>query len=101
VEFEGEEGDGHGAASLAVGRSSLAKSHSLKRQWRTTDDDLLGERPTANDVSSFFLHHRFRGHLRRDEGFDDVADLDVAVVRDRDAAFHAVSDFFGVIFEAA
>src|SRR3977135_2100763 len=47
------------------------------------------------------LGHRFRGNLFRHEGFDHVADFDVAVIRDRNTALHAVGDLRGVVFEAA
>src|SRR5215813_8867596 len=43
-------------------------------------------------------------HFGRDpfchEGLDRIADLDVAVIRDRDAAFHAVANLTGVVLEA-
>src|SRR3974390_418366 len=35
------------------------------------------------------------------EGFNYVAGLDVAIVRDRDAALHTVGDFLGIVFEAS
>src|SRR5579884_2070287 len=44
---------------------------------------------------------QFAGDLLHAEGFDHVADFDVAVARDADAAFHAVAYFANVILEAA
>ena len=46
------------------------------------------------------LSENFGGYLFCHEGLDYVANFDVAVVRDRDAALHAVTYFACVIFEA-
>src|ERR1700733_7598551 len=74
--------------SLVAGRQ---QNHTRKRS---------GKRPTTKGQRRF-LRHRFRSNFRSDKGFDHIAGLDVAVVSDGDAAFHAVRDFFGVVFEAA
>src|SRR5581483_2808884 len=42
----------------------------------------------------------FGGDAFSHEGLDDVADFNVAVIGDGDAAFHAVANFAGIIFEA-
>src|SRR5437016_1019137 len=48
------------------------------------------------------LHRRqLRSHLHHREGLDHIADLDVTVAGDGDTAFHAVTDFLRVVFEAA
>src|SRR5262244_3653662 len=56
------------------------------------------QRLTTND-------QRLRNNLRRNalryERLDHIANLDIAVVSDRDAALHAVAHFAGIIFEAA
>src|ERR1700756_1461954 len=45
------------------------------------------------------LRNYFGRDPRRDEGLDNVAGLDVAVIGDGDAALHAIGDFFRVIFK--
>ena len=47
------------------------------------------------------LGDAFGGDFFGYEGFDYVADFNVAVVGDGDAAFHAGADFGGIVFEAA
>src|SRR5690348_13066076 len=42
----------------------------------------------------------FGSDPRRNIGLDDGADLDVAIIRERDAALHPVGDFFCVVFDA-
>ena len=88
TEFEGEKGD-----HSVVGRWSFVGGQTLAPTvfWRTTND----ERPTT------LLRHHFRRNPFRHECFNDIANFDVAVVGDRDAAFHAICDLAGVIFEAA
>src|SRR5690348_15059898 len=46
------------------------------------------------------LGDHFRGDTLRGEGLDDITHLDVAVIGDGDAAFHAVAHLADVIFEA-
>src|SRR5580692_10048152 len=55
----------------------------------------------GNQKPETVLSDHFRGDALGHERFDDVPGLDVAVVRDRDAALHAVGDFLGIVFEAA
>lgn len=50
---------------------------------------------------STILRDHFSRDPLRNERFDHVVYLDIAIICDRDAAFHAVSDFFGVIFESS
>src|SRR5450755_2225001 len=56
---------------------------------------------TENRELRTCLRDHFRSNPFRDESLDHVARLDVAVVRDRDAALHAVGHFFGIVFKAA
>src|SRR5260370_2067404 len=76
--------------SLVVGRSSLAKSLGVRFR-RTTND----ERPTTD------LNHYFCSDFFSHERFNHVANFYVPVVGNRDAAFHAIGDLAGIIFEAA
>src|SRR5512142_1528719 len=46
-----------------------------------------------------YLHADFGGDLLSDERFNDVADLNIAVVLDADAAFHAITDFADILLE--
>src|ERR1700729_1891895 len=48
-----------------------------------------------------FLRHNFRCDALGSKGLDHIAGFDVAIICDRDAAFHAVGDFFGIVLEAA
>src|ERR1700674_1060545 len=76
----------------AIMRSSVVGLWSLANHFwhgRTTNDE---RRP---------LHHSFRCDLLGHEGLDHVADFNVAIVGDGDAAFHAVGYLAGVVFEAA
>src|SRR6202166_2965109 len=56
--------------------------------------------PLITDHWALFLSDYFRGNPLGHKGLDHVADFDVAVVGDRDAALHAVGDLFGVVFKA-
>src|ERR1019366_8925658 len=53
-----------------------------------------------NRCDAFWLGERFRRHLLDNISLDDVSGLDVTVVRDADAALHAVRDFPGIVLEA-
>src|SRR6266496_1558326 len=53
------------------------------------------QRRTTEDQRRF-LRHYFRRYPLSHEGLDDVADFDVAVIGDRDAAFHAVGHLAGM-----
>src|SRR5437879_7327551 len=56
--------------------------------------------PLTTDHWPLFLSNYFRGNSLGGECLNHVADFDVAVVGDRDAAFHAVSDLAGIVLEA-
>ena len=71
VQFEGEKSDHCSRQSSVVSRQLILKTDD--RRLTTALRDCFGR--------------DFLGH----EGFDYVADLDVAVVGDRDAALHAVA----------
>src|SRR5579864_4630687 len=47
------------------------------------------------------LSDHFRRDALGDKRFDHVPGFDVTVVRNRDAALHAVGDFLGIVFKAA
>src|SRR5579872_56388 len=65
--------------------------------------NLAPEVPTTDDKRpmTISLRHRFSGDFFSGEGFNHVADFDVSVVGDGDAAFHAVGDLAGIVLEAA
>ncbi len=46
------------------------------------------------------LHKRFGGDALDDEDLDHVPDFDIAVVRNRNAAFHAGANFADIFLEA-
>src|SRR5580704_8598044 len=56
---------------------------------------------TNHSPLATLLRHCFRGNSLGGEGFDRIADFDVPVVGDGDAALHAVGDLAGIVFEAA
>ena len=90
VQFEGEEGDHESVASgqLPVAVKPLAHRALV----------LLA---TNHSPLATLLRHCFRGNSLGGEGFDRIADFDVPVVGDGDAALHAVGDLAGIVFEAA
>jgi len=60
-----------------------------------------GMRKTYDQRRTTALRDHFRRDPLRHEGFDHISDLDVAVIRNGDAALHAVPNFGSVFFEAA
>src|SRR6202051_1909600 len=76
-----------------VSASSFAQSQKLPAAQITRNLKL----ETGN---SKLLNHCFRGDPLRGECLDHVAGFDIAIVRDRDAALHAIGDFLGVVLEA-
>src|ERR1700730_2436277 len=57
-----------------------------------------GKRQPTNGLC---LRHGFRCDAFGDEGFDHIADFDVAVVGNRDAALHAIGNLAGIVLEPA
>src|SRR6516164_6072333 len=69
----------------------------------TNRDRSLRQHPHLRPITACgeeVLSERFRRYPLDHERLDDVAGLDVTVVGDANAAFHAVAHFAGIIFEA-
>src|SRR5262244_2768538 len=80
--------------------SSVRKA--IGMEWSVASGQRTSHPPTTlTDHQQLFLRDYFRRDASGDKGFDHVMHLDVAVIRDRDAALHSVGDFLRVVFETA
>src|SRR5580658_10250757 len=70
-------------------------------QWPVKRSQSVGFNwPVVTDHWPLFLSNYFRGNSLRGKSLDHIANLDVAIIRDRDAALHAICNLFGIVLEA-
>src|ERR1700683_5686691 len=86
------------AASICSSRVRKAMGIPFSAPRSQLSEAARTEKPSTEHS---FLRHNFRCDPLGSKGLDHIAGFDVAIICDRDAAFHAVGDFFGIVLEAA
>src|SRR5579871_389277 len=100
----------HNSAASSSATAMLKLARSLSLRLRTTCRRSFNDCAASMWISSVrnaitseagvSLRQRFRGDLLRYKCFNHIAGFDVAVIRDRDAALHAIAHLAGVVFKA-